>query len=163
MKETIVNIFGDFAGIIIFFHVISAVIWIGGMIVVRFAVHSAMQDIKEPQIKLGISLKYIKNLLNMVRPLIGLLLVTSVFMTIGFGFKGTPLSPVAHTKEAIWLIMTVLFIVIYLKRNTAQKFYDQGDYKSVKQTLAPLTLFLIPANIILGVIAIYLGITLRGF
>ena len=163
MREMIINFFNDYTAIIVFFHVISAVIWIGGMISVRFAVHSAMQDITEPKIKLGVSLKYIQNLLNIVKHFIGILIVTAIIMTIGFGFKGTPLSPIAHTKEAIWLIMTVIFIIIWVKRTKAQKFYDNEDFKNAKNTLASLSMFLIPANIILGVIAIYLGITLRGF
>jgi uncharacterized membrane protein len=163
MKETIIGLFGEFAGIIIFFHVISGVIWVGGMVAIRFAVHGAVQGIEDPQIRLGVVLKYLDAFLKVVRPLIGLLLVTAVFMTIGFGFKGTDLSPVAHTKEALWTIMTILFVMINLKKNTAQKFFDNKDYENAKNTLAPLTMFIIPANIILGVIAIYLGITLRGF
>jgi len=83
-------------------------------------------------------------------------------MFIGFSFEGE-LNEVAYTKFAIWLIMTVLFVMIQLKRNKAQMFFDANDFKSAKETLAPLTMFIIPANIILGVIAIYLGITLRGF
>jgi uncharacterized membrane protein len=163
MKETIISLFGDFTAIIIFFHVISGVIWVGGMIAIRFAVHDAMQSIEDPAIKLKTTLKYLDNFLKIVRPLIGLLLVTAAFMVIGFGFYGTELGVVSHTKEAIWIVMTIIFILINLKKNTAQKFFDDGDYKNTKQTLAPLSIFLIPANIILGVIAIYLGITLRGF
>ena len=163
MKDTIISIFNDFAGIIIFFHVISALIWVGGMIAIRFAVHISMQSVEEPQVKLKIILDYLKRFFNMVRPLIGLLLVTAVFMTIGFGFKGTDLSPIAHAKEGIWTIMTIVFIIIYLKRNTAQKFFDQGDFKSAKDTLSIIAIYLIPLNILLGTVAIYLGITLRGF
>jgi len=163
MKETITELFNNFAGIIIFFHVISAVIWVGGMIAIRFAVHNAMQDIEKPELKLKIILNYLKSFFAIVRPAIGLLLVTAVFMTIGFGFKGTPLAPVAHTKEALWVIMTILFVLISLKRNKAQMYFDAKDYKSAKETLSLLSVFLIPANIILGIIALYLGITLRGF
>lgn len=163
MREAIINIFNDYTAIIIFFHVISAVIWVGGMIAVRFAVHGAMQTIEDPKIKLGTSLKYVKNLLSIVRPFIGLLLITAVIMAVGFSFKGTPLNPVVHTKEAIWLIMTIIFIYISVKRNTAQSFYDSNDFKSAKETLSLIAIYLIPANIILGTISIYLGITLRGF
>ena len=163
MRETITELFNNFAGIIIFFHVISAVIWVGGMIAIKFAVHNSVQHIEKPEVKLEIILKYLKNFFAVVRPAIGLLLVTAVFMTIGFGFKGTPLSPVAHTKEAIWLIMTGIFVFISLKRNKAQMYFDAKDYKSAKETLAIFSTFLIPANIILGIIALYLGITLRGF
>jgi uncharacterized membrane protein len=49
--------FNNFSTLIIFLHVLSAIIWIGGMIVIRFAVHYSMQAIEEPKIKLGRTLK----------------------------------------------------------------------------------------------------------
>ena len=163
MTQTIVELFNNFTGMIIFFHVISGVIWVGGMIAIRFAVHQAVQNIEDPKLKFKVILSYLDNFLAIVRPAIGLLIVTAVFMIIGFDYQGSELNAVVYTKLSIWLIMTGLFIVIQLKRKKAQAFFDKNDIKSVKETLVPLTFLFIPANIILGVIAIYLGITLRGF
>jgi uncharacterized membrane protein len=163
MRETISELFNNFAGLIIFLHVLSAIIWVGGMITIKFAVHNSIADIEKQEIKLNIVLKYLKNFFMIVTPAIALLIVTAVFMTIGFNFKGTPLNPIVHAKEALWLIMTALFIFISLKRGKAQMYFDAKDYKSAKETLALLSTFLIPANIILGIITLYLGITLRGF
>jgi len=163
MRETILSIFSDYTSLIIFLHVISAIIWVGGMIALRFAVHFTMQSIDKPETKLKLILDYLQRFFNIVRPMIGLLLVTAVIMTIGFAFKGTPLAITAHIKEAIWLVMTILFIIIYLKRNTAQMYFDAKDFKSSKETLELIAKYLIPLNIILGLIALYFGITLRGF
>jgi len=163
MRETILSIFSDFTSLIIFLHVFSAIIWVGGMIALRYAVHFTMQGIEKPETKLKLILDYLQRFFNIVRPMIGLLLVTAVIMTIGFAFKGTPLAMIAHSKEAIWLVMTVVFIIIYLKRNTAQMYFDAKDFKSAKQTLELIAKYLIPLNIVLGLIALYLGITLRGF
>jgi len=58
--------------------------------------------------------------------------------------------------------MTVIFALIYLKRNKAQRFFNDGDFKSAKEALVPLALWMIPTNIALGLIALYLGVTLRG-
>ncbi len=58
--------------------------------------------------------------------------------------------------------MAVIFTVIYLKRNKAQRLFDVGNFKSAKETLTPLALWMIPTNIALGLIALYLGVTLRG-
>jgi len=71
MKEMIIELFNDFAGIIIFFHVIAGVIWVGGMIAIRFAVHQSVQNIQDPKLKLGTSFDYLKNFLAIVRPIIG--------------------------------------------------------------------------------------------
>jgi hypothetical protein len=42
-------------------------------------------------------------------------------------------------------------------------YFDAKDFKSSKQTLELIAKYLIPINIILGLVALYLGITLRGF
>ena len=158
MNEFFIN----FSSLIVFLHIISAVVWIGGMIAIRFAVHYSMQEIDDAKIKLGRTLELLRRFFNMVIPSIIILLLTAVIMSIGFGFKNTDLAPIVHIKEAIWNVMTVLFVIIYLKRNKAQKLFNESDFKSAKDVLVPLAQWMIPVNIFLGLIALYLGVTLRG-
>lgn len=157
-----VDFFKDYSSIIVFLHVISAVIWVGGMIAIRFAVHYSMQNIEEPKIKLARTLELLKRFFFMVIPAILTLLITAIIMIIALGFKGTELYSVVIVKEIIWTIMTLIFITIYIKRNKAQKAFDSGDFASAKNNLLPIATYFIPINIILGLIAIFLGITLRG-
>ena len=158
-----IDLFKNYSSIIVFLHVTSAVIWVGGMIAIRFAVHYSMQNIEDPKIKLGRTLENLKRFFNMVIPAILTLLVTAIIMIIALGFKGTELYSIVIAKEIIWTIMTVIFITIYIKRNKAQKAFDSGDFANAKNNLLPIATYFIPANIILGLIAIFLGITLRGF
>ena len=158
-----IELFNNFPAIIVFLHVISAVVWVGGMIAIRFAVHYSMQDIEDPKIKLGRTLENLKRFFNMVIPAIFLLLITAIIMILALGFKETPLYTIVIVKEIIWTIMTLIFITIYLKRNTAQKAFDSGDFANAKKNLTPISAYFIPINIILGIVAIFLGITLRGF
>ena len=157
------ELFNNFSSSIVFLHVISAVIWVGGMIAIRFAVHYSIQEIEEPKIKLGRTLENLRRFFNMVIPAILVLLITAIIMIIALGFKGTELYSIVIIKEAIWTIMTILFITIYIKRNKAQKAFDNSDFANAKNNLLPIATYFIPANIILGLIAIFLGITLRGF
>ena len=157
------DFFYNFSTLIIFLHVISAVIWIGGMIVIRFAVHYSMQNIDDAKIKLGKTLENLKRFFSMVIPSIILLLITAIIMILALEFKGTELYKFAILKEIIWSIMTLIFVIIYIKRNKAQKAFDLGDFQSAKKHLMPLAKYLIPINIVLGILAIILGITLRGF
>lgn len=157
------ELFNNFSTLIIFLHVLSAIIWIGGMIVIRFAVHYSMQNIEEPKIKLGRTLENLKRFFSMVIPSIIILLITAIIMILSLGFKEAELYKFVIAKEVIWTIMTIIFIVIYIKRNKAQKAFDNGDFTTAKNQLAPLAKYLIPINIILGLIAVILGITLRGF
>ena len=83
------ELFNNFSSSIVFLHVISAVIWVGGMIAIRFAVHYSIQEIEEPKIKLGRTLENLRRFFNMVIPAILVLLITAIIMIIALGFKGT--------------------------------------------------------------------------
>jgi len=162
MKESIVTIFGNYAGFIVFLHVISAVIWVGGMIAIRVAVHPSLQSIDDPKIKLGKTLQIVGRLFNLVIPFIIILIVTAVFMAVGLGFKGTDLYWLIHVKEVIWTVMTMNFIYMYIRRKKAQKLFDEGNLPEAKKWVAPLPNLLLPINIVLGVAAIFSGVVLRG-
>jgi len=159
----LVDFFNNYSSIIVFLHVISAVIWVGGMIAIRFAVHYSMQNIEDPKIKIARTLELLKRFFNMVIPAILTLLITAIIMIIALGFKESELYNVVIVKEIIWTTMSLIFITIYIKRNKAQKAFDNGDFASAKNNLLPIATYFIPINIALGLIAIFLGITLRGF
>src|SRR5574344_1857872 len=142
------KLFNNFSTLIIFLHVLSAIIWIGGMIVIRFAVNYSMQAIEEPKIKLGRTLENLKRFFSMVIPSIVILLITAITMILALEFKNGELYKFVVIKEIIWTIMSIIFVVIYVKREKTQ--------------LNPLAKYLIPTNIILGLLALVLGIRLRG-
>ena len=157
------ELFNNFSTLIIFLHVISAIVWIGGMIVIRFAVHYSMQNIEEPKIRLRRTLENLKRFFYMVIPSIITLLITAIILILALDFKDTELYKFVIAKEIIWFIMTLIFIIIYIKREKAQKAFNGGDFLSTKNQLNPLAKYLIPINIFLGIVAVILGITLRGF
>jgi len=153
------------ASLVVFLHVISAIIWVGGMIAIRFAVHPALQNIEEAKVKMARTLEILKNFFSIVIIAVMLIILTAVVMSVGMGFKqGDPtLSMIVHAKEAIWFIMTVNFVTMIVRRNRAERAFLSGATHEAKEQLAPLAKFMIPTNIVLGIIALYLGITLRGF
>lgn len=157
------EVFANFSTLIVFAHVLSAIIWIGGMVAIRFAIHPSMQNITEPKIKLARTLENLKRFFNIVIPFIVILVLTAMILAIALGFKGTSLYPIVHVKEAIWTVMTIIFIVIYRKRNKAQRAFISGDLATAKDILAPIAKYYIPANITLGIFALYFGVVLRGF
>lgn len=141
------ELFNNFSTLIIFLHVISAIVWIGGMIVIRFAVHYSMQNIEEPKIRLGRTLENLKRFFSMVIPSIITLLITAIILILALDFKDTELYKFVIAKEIIWFIMTLIFIIIYIKRDKAQKAFDSGDFLSAKNQLNPLAKYLIPKYI----------------
>ena len=156
------DFFKNYSSIIVFLHVISAVIWVGGMIAIRFAVHYSMQNIEEPKIKLERTLENLKRFFSLVIPAILTLLITAIIMIIGSGFKENTLYSLLIVKELIWSLMTIIFIIIYIKRNKAQKSFLNEDMNTTKNNLIPIANYFIPINILLGIVAIFIGVLLRG-
>ena len=177
MKQTMTELFGTYAHEIVFLHVLSAFVWVGGMIAIRLAVHPNLQLIEDPKVRLGRTLAITGKFFNVVIPFILLLILTAVIMAVGLGFRaaavdvdGNIISEVAmhtynlvHVKEGIWMLMTMNFTWMYIKRRKAQKLFDAGDLAGAKASVTLIPKLLLPINILLGIIALWLGITLRGF
>jgi uncharacterized membrane protein len=151
------NIFNNYASIIIFLHVFSAVIWIGGMIAIRVAVHPSLQTIQNPQIKLGKTLEIVGRLFNLVIPFILTLLITAIIMIVALKLNSLTI----YIKEIIWTIMSLNYAFMYYKRAKAQKLFSSSKLAEAKEEVKLLPNRLLPINIFLGVIAIFLGVTLR--
>lgn len=157
MKEQAITLFANYAQEIVFLHVLSTIIWIGGMIAIRFAVHPSMQTIDEPKIKLGKTLMLMGKFFHIVIPFILILLLAAVILIFAMGK-----SPIIEIKENIWMIMAANFTWMYSKRYKAQKLFDEGKLPEAKAMVALIPKLLLPINIVLGIIALYLGISLRG-
>lgn len=150
--------FLSYKTIIIFGHILSAVIWVGGMIAIKFAVHPVLQSIEEASLKLGKSLHIVGRLFNLVMPFIILIVVCGFIIIKGVGFTGFYI----HLKEAIWTVMTLNYIYMYIKRAQAQKLFNRGDLSGAKAKIRLLPTVLLPLNILLGLVAIFIGVMLRA-
>jgi len=151
------TLFQNYSTLLIFLHVISAVVWIGGMIAIRVAVHPTLQSIEDPKLKLGKTLEIVGRLFHLVIPFIVILIITGVIFVLA-GFK----TPLVHAKEAIWTIMTLNYIFMYIKRAKAQKLFKSGKLAEAKEQMKLLPTLLLPINIFLGMVAIFLGVELGG-
>ncbi|WP_345972945.1 hypothetical protein [Sulfurimonas diazotrophicus] len=174
MKEAMVTFFWEYSTLIVFLHVLSAVVWVGGMIAMRFAAHNAFLEL-EPPVRLARTAHALKRLFAIVSPFVVILIITAVLMAVGWGFRAASVDAngnvideaafatyqLVHVKEAIWLIMALNLGAMILRRNKAQKKIDAGDFAAAKGLLGLIGKYMVPLNIILGVIAIYLGVTLR--
>ena len=154
MKE----LFNNYSTIIVFLHVLSAVVWIGGMIAIRVAVHPSMHTIEDKKIRVGKTLMIVGRLFNLVMPFIFILLITAIIMIVALNLKG----PLIYAKEAIWSIMSLNYFYMYFQRAKAQKLFNSGNIEQAVKLVANIPHTLLPINIFLGVVAIYLGVILRG-
>jgi uncharacterized membrane protein len=163
MREFAVELFTQYAFFLVFLHVLGAIVWVGGMIAMRIAIHPALQHIEDPKQRLARTLEMVRNLFTLVLPFILIILLTGLVMGLAVGGSGTPLGIFVHLKEAIWTVMTVNYALMVKRRNQAERHFVSGDLAGARETLAPLAKFMLPLNIFLGVLALAAGITLRGF
>ncbi len=154
------DFFLEYSSFILFFHILAVTIWIGGMIVIRFSVHYSFLKIDDAKIRLQRTLENLKKFFYMVILCIITIYATAILMHLGLGLKA---NLIAILKEIILLIMSFIFIKIFIKRYKAEKLFKKAEYILTKKELEPIAKYLIPVNIFLGLIQIYLGIALRGF
>lgn len=176
MKEMLIEIFSDYRTQIVFLHVISAVVWVGGMIAMKFAAHYSFVEIESPMHRLERIAHALKRLFAIVSPFVVILIITAVLMAVGLGFRVAAVDAngnvideyamhiynIVHVKEAIWMIMAANLIAMILRRNKAEKLLAKGDTAGAKRALELIGKYMVPVNIVLGIIAIYLGVTLRN-
>ena len=175
MKDFLIELYAQHSTLIIFLHVISAVVWVGGMIAMRFAAHHSFAMIEDSKIKLTRSLHSLKRLFIIVSPFVLILIITAVIMAVGLGFRvaavdidgnvidsyAMKLYNIVHIKESIWMIMTFNLILMVIFRNKSEKSIENNDINNAKKFASLISKYMVPLNIILGLIAIYLGVTLR--
>ena len=156
------EIFAEYKTIIVFLHVISAVVWVGGMIAIKFAAHPSFMQIESPAHRLERIAHTLKNLFTIVVPFVIILLVTAIFMIKGYELSASEYSSFSHAKEGIWSVMAINLFVMIMRRNRAVKLLNAGDMAGAKFSLELIGKYMVPLNIILGIVAIFLGTTLSN-
>jgi uncharacterized membrane protein len=171
------EIFGQYGHFIVFVHVLSGAIWVGGMMIMMVVVQPIIRRggvtqgqllksnigefLLEPKQRIGLSLQNTGRLLKFMGLFIALLFATGLMMAVAFdGHRGV-LKSLFLSKEIIWTVMTIIYIVIFFSQKRAWRYFMQGEYKRAKKAIAYLPL-LLPLNVVLGVVALWLGVSLRG-
>ena len=149
--------FLEYKLIIVFLHVISAVVWVGGMVAMRYAAHPSFIEIESPLKRLERIADALKRLFCIVAPFVLILLVTAILMIKGYNISDTEHKTFAYAKEAIWTIMFLNLGVMIRRRNNAQKSLERGELVLAKEQLGLIGKYMVPVNIALGVVAIFLG------
>ena len=149
--------FLEYKVIIVFLHVISAVVWVGGMVAMRYAAHPSFIEIESPLKRLERIADALKRLFCIVAPFVLFLLVTAVLMIKGYSISATEYKIFAYAKEAIWTIMFLNLGVMIRRRNNAQKAIEKGEMVLAKEQLGMIGKYMVPMNIALGLVAIFLG------
>lgn len=135
MKDLIYMLMADFKTQVVFLHVISAVIWVGGMVAMRFAAHHSFLHVENPLFRMERVAHALKRLFYLVTPFVLILIITAVIMAVGLGFRAAAvdvsgnviddtamfLYNLVHLKEVIWMIMAANLGLMMFFRNKAER------------------------------------------
>ncbi len=176
MKELMIETFAHHRTLIIFLHILSAVIWVGGMIAIRFAAHQSLQMITDPKLRLERAAYTLKRLFTIVWPFVIVLIITAVLMAVGLGFRAAALDAngnvideyamslynTIHIKEAIWMVMAINLAAMMWRRRKAEIALIHNNLELAKEMLGLIAKYMVPVNIVLGITAIFIGVVLRN-
>jgi len=154
--------FAEYKTLIVFIHVFSAVVWVGGMIAMRYAAHPSFLQIESPAHRMERIAHALKGLFTIVVPFVILLLLTAIIMIKGYDLSNTEYATLRHIKEGIWSLMAVNLFVMILRRNRAVRLLNEGNMVGAKFSLELIGKYMVPVNIILGTVAIFLGVALSS-
>jgi uncharacterized membrane protein len=165
MRELLMEVFGNFTRLIILLHIVSSMILVGSLFAIRVIAAPVIESIEKEEERLKKGIDLMRRFGYIIVTLMLILILASVFMNVGLGFKyGNPTMYVlVHTKEAIWTFMLFNFIYMYFKYRSARKAYEKKEWIEVQENLILMIHYLIPLNFVLGLIAAYFGIILRGY
>ena len=172
------EIFSNFSTLIVFLHIFSAVVWIGGMIAIRIAVHpvisrggltpsqmlstSKSTSMLTPEQRLNMILQIMGRLFNLVLPFIFAIIATGITMEIAMDGHHSTNRTLFITKEIIWTLMTINYGYMYYQRAKAWHLLESNNIKESKAKVALIPNLLLPINILLGSGALWIGVLLRG-
>lgn len=157
-----IEFFAEYKTIIIFLHVLSAVVWVGGMVAMRYAAHPSLMEIESPAKRLERIAHALNRLFCIVAPFVIILLITAIIMVMGYSLSETEYKSYGYAKEAIWSVMFVNLALMILRRNKAEKALENGDFVVAKNQLGAIGKYMVPLNIALGTVAIFLGSSLSS-
>lgn len=143
-------------GIIVFFHILGAIIWIGGMITMRFAIHPSLQECGDNRLPFVISALKNSFVLFVVAAII--MGASGMYLMTAFG----ALNPIAHIKSSIWLAMAMVLGFAIFKYIKAKEAFEQNNKSKAKESFEFIANKLIPVNILLGILELSMGVILRG-
>lgn len=170
MRDFIYQIMTDYSNLVIFLHVSSAVAWVGGMVAVLVITKTAHKSIPQER-RLSGRAALIKSYFKFLTPFIILCVLTAVFMSLGYkdnaiaedgfiiDFKSMEIYKYITFKGSLWGAMVMDMLLMIWVISIAEK--KGCKPQKAKDCMWIVTTYLLPINILMGLVATYVGISIR--
>lgn len=141
-------------GIAVTLHVLSAVIWVGGMFFAYVALRPVAADLLEPPLRLQLWARVFARFFPWVWAAVIILLSTGLWIIFGvYGGMGK-ISPYIHTMLGLGVLMMLLFMHVFFAPYRALcRAVAQADWPAGGKKLASIRK-IIGINLLLGLITI---------
>ncbi len=141
----------------IIFHVLSAVIWVGGMFFAWVVLRPAAASQLEGPERLKLWNQVFKTFFSWVWPSIALILITGYWMIFSVYGGMANVGIYIHIMQSVGILMMLIFIHLYFAPyNRFRKCVAAGDFPSAATELATIRR-IVGTNLILGLLVIVVG------
>ena len=170
MRDFIYQIMTDYTNLVIFLHVIGAVMWVGGMMAILVITKTAHKTVSDERRLVGRA-ALIKSYFKFLSPFILLSLITAIFMALGYkdnaiaedgfiiDFQSMEIYKNITLKGSIWGAMVMNMILMLWIVSKAEA--DGCKVQKATDCMWLVNTYLLPINILMGMAAIYVGVSIR--
>ena len=135
-------------------HILSAVIWIGGMFFAHIALRPAAANVLEPPLRLPLMSQVLARFFPWVWVSIVLLWATGLWLIFGYYGGMGKTTMYVHIMLTLGAIMTILFMyIVFIPFPTMKQALAHGDFKKAGKNLGYIRP-IIGINLLLGLIII---------
>jgi len=165
MQEFLIDLFGNFGRAIVFRHSSCDGFLLGRMVMIRVIIKPTLMAIDDEAVRYSRCIRILDKYTYYILATMLILISASLTMSVGLGFEyaSPTMFSLIHVKEALWVFIIFNFVYMYTKLYNAKILYKKRNFFEVHENLGLIVNFLIPLNIILSLIASYIGVIIRGF
>ena len=160
----VANFYEDYQSIIIMIHIVSAIVWIGASFMFVTSIFPSLMQIPNDRMITRTTIRILYRYLKITFIFSFLLVASGLFIVVerNLTTSGPLIETIIYTKGYIWIAMTSLYIYALFKIKSARNICFHGDTLRAIASLKIVTNYVFILSLVLGLVAIFFGIMLRG-
>ena len=153
----------EYLGIILTVHILSVIIWIGGMVTFMFSLYPSVLQIPNDKLMIRTSIRSLNRYFKILLPSVVILGISGILMEISGNYdaQAPTIEAMIGAKEAIFVLMSVNFSFGFYKIKEAKQRCMKSDIHYAQDNIRLIIHYFFGLNILLGIFALYFGIMIR--
>jgi uncharacterized membrane protein len=153
----------EYLGLILTLHILSAIIWIGGMITFIFSLYPSVLQIPNDKLMIRTSIRSLRRYFKILLPAVVILGISGVLMELSGNYdnQAPTIGAMIGAKEAIFVLMAVNFIFGFYKIKEAKQRCMKSDIHYAQDNIRLVIHYFFTLNVLLGIFSLYFGIMIR--